>query len=179
MFLWRIDGWFIKGQINSEKERNIRGCVTVLNGFAGGETMIGYGWGYSGSATICSSCNSLASASSICVMDASCCCNITGCEIAIASYCSIPSDPPRPLGQSQVVTKIDLNLGAAEHLRRWGGGTVYWWLQNAVEIIMKLSGVKLQTVDLMITGGTSILRMINVYIFFLLFHKRLSSAKCS
>lgn len=56
--------------------------------------------------------------------------------------------------------------------------TVFYRCWNTVETIFQFSSLSLPTVDLMITGGTSIWQKC-VYIFSSSFHERLSSAKCS
>lgn len=44
--------WFIKGQINRGKERDIKAVCDGTFGFAGGETMMGCGWGLGWSDTV-------------------------------------------------------------------------------------------------------------------------------
>lgn len=66
-----------------------------------------------------------------------------------------------------------LNLDA-EQPKAGEGEMVIYGCWNAAESIINLSSLSLPTVDLMITGGTSISGVINVYIFFPpSFHERL------
>lgn len=58
--------------------------------------------------------------------------------------------------------------------QNWGRRNGNLWLLKCSESIINLSSLSLPTVDLMITGGTSISGVINVYIFFPpSFHERL------
>lgn len=72
-----------------------------------------------------------------------------------------------------------LNLDAEQPKTGEGEMVIYGCWNAGLESIINLSSLSLPTVDLMITGGTSISGVINVYIFFPPLSMNVSSAKCS
>lgn len=109
MFLWRIDGWFIKGQVHKIKPLSLTSVVWRYFGVRGWWDNDGMGWG---SDAICSSLNSLTAASSVDIdleLNKWAWAVVAILEPAATLYhhtCRIPSDRPNHRGSRRLTMRL-------------------------------------------------------------------------